>query len=427
MTRTMDVSIEINGSLVYTGRISGDERDGASFQYADSYLKRADAAAISLSLPLRREAFGIQETKNFFEGLLPEGFTRKSVARWMNVNEKDYLSILAGLGNECLGAIRIADTEKRNTFPGYKRLSHEEVAGLAREGAIKSAEIVTKSHLSLTGASGKVGLYYDEENGAWYLPVGEAPSTHIVKQSHIRLDGLVTNEQLCLLTAKKLGIEVPESFIINTGNSAEDEILFATRRYDRIFQEAAGKIDGLRRPLRLHQEDFAQAMGVAAADKYEAAGGDNFEKVFKLLSSCSSNPLEDQLKLWDILVFDYLVGNTDNHIKNLSLLYGKDLKAIRLAPAYDIVSTAIYESSTRDMAIAVNGKLSLDAIDRNDYFKEAEKAGIYSGISVRHFDYLAQNFKNALQDSAAQLTADGFYSAEDLCRRILMRGGIARL
>lgn len=46
---------------------------------------------------------------------------------------------------------------------------------------------MTKAHLSLTGASGKVGLYYDTENSAWYLPVGTAPSTHIVKQSHIRL------------------------------------------------------------------------------------------------------------------------------------------------------------------------------------------------------------------------------------------------
>lgn len=53
--------------------------------------------------------------------------------------------------------------------------------------------------MSQTGASGKVGLYYDEEK--WYLPIGEAPSTHIVKQSHVRLKRIVANEQLCLLTA----------------------------------------------------------------------------------------------------------------------------------------------------------------------------------------------------------------------------------
>ena len=88
---------------------------------------------------------------------------------------------------------------------------------LAAEGAQKSAEIVTKSHLSLTGASGKVGLYYDVVNDHWYLPQGTAPSTHIVKQSHVRLEGIVTNEQLSMMTAAKCGIDVPESFIMTWG------------------------------------------------------------------------------------------------------------------------------------------------------------------------------------------------------------------
>ena len=95
-------------------------------------------------------------------------------------------------------------------------MSAEEVKRLAQEGATESAELVTKAHLSLTGASGKVGLYYDNEKDEWYLPYGDAPSTHIVKQSHVRLKNIVANEQLCLLTAKKLGIEVPESFIVKT-------------------------------------------------------------------------------------------------------------------------------------------------------------------------------------------------------------------
>jgi len=50
------------------------------------------------------EEFSIQQTKNFFEGLLPEGFSRRAVANWAKVDENDYLSILAELGRECLGA-----------------------------------------------------------------------------------------------------------------------------------------------------------------------------------------------------------------------------------------------------------------------------------------------------------------------------------
>ena len=77
--------------------------------------------------------------------------------------------------------------------------------------------------------------------------------------------------------------------------------------------------------------------------------------MFSLLRAFSSEPLTDQLKLWDICVFNYLIGNTDNHIKNLSLLYSQDLKGVRLAPAYDVVSTAIYESSTKEMALSIGG------------------------------------------------------------------------
>ena len=106
---------------------------------------------------------------------------------WMHMDENDYVSILAGLGRECLGAIKIVEESDEAIHPEYRELSAEEVYALASEGATESAELVTKSHLSLTGASGKVGLYYDEKEKKWYLPIGEAPSTHIVKQSHVRL------------------------------------------------------------------------------------------------------------------------------------------------------------------------------------------------------------------------------------------------
>lgn len=86
--------------------------------------------------------------------------------------------------------------------------------------------------------------------------------------------------------------------------------------------------------------------------------------LFDLIRSYSADPMTDSVKLWDICVFNYLIGNTDNYIKNLSLLYGEDLKTIRLAPAYDIVSTMVYKSSMEDMALSVDGKHSINEISR---------------------------------------------------------------
>ena len=231
--RRLSVFIEIEGVFEYVGEIAGMDSNDASFTYADSYLENPEHRAISIGLPLEEKSFNAQRTRIFFEGLLPEGFTKRCVADWMHLEENDYLSILAGLGRECLGAIKIVDESGEAPVPEYKELSEKEVYALASEGAMESAELVTKSHLSLTGASGKVGLYYDEKSEKWYLPIGEAPSTHIVKQSHVRLKKIVTNEQLCLLTAKYLGIEVPESFIIKTHDKDEEAVLFASKRYDR--------------------------------------------------------------------------------------------------------------------------------------------------------------------------------------------------
>ena len=160
------------------------------------------------------------------------------------MDENDYLSILHGLGKECLGAVRIRE-EGEMASASYEQITEKQVRELAAEGASKSTELVTKAHLSLTGASGKVGLYFDPKGGCWYLPKGTAPSTHIVKQSHIRLKEIVTNEQLCMQTAKRCGIEIPDSFIINTAEGRDDEVLFAAKRYDRIFGDQPTMIDGM--------------------------------------------------------------------------------------------------------------------------------------------------------------------------------------
>lgn len=419
------VQIEINGENVYVGDIVGNGSNDACFAYAKSYLDVPGYRPISVNLPLEKRSFDSYTTRNFFEGLLPEGFTRKCVAQWMHTEENDYLSILAGLGQECLGALKITDAYSENIVPHYLKLTNEEVRKLAREGATESAEIVTKSHLSLTGASGKVGLYYDGEK--WFLPIGEAPSTHIVKQSHIRLKRIVTNEQLCLLTAKQLGIETVDSFIVNVGSSEDEDVLFATKRYDRKMSEKGKKIDAMPVPFRLHQEDFSQALGIPSAEKYEKNNSGYMRKIFGVLKSYSSDPIVDQMKLWDICVFNYLIGNTDNHIKNLSLLYGEDLKTIRLAPAYDIVSTLIYESSTEDMALGIDGTYCINDITRESFEREAVNVGLGRKMAMNRFDEMVQNFPNAMRTAVYELRGLGFAEAEKIGEQILNKGGIGKI
>lgn len=423
--RRLSVFIEIKGESVYVGDLKGMDSNDACFAYAESYIDNPEHRAISIGLPIEERTFDARRTRIYFEGLLPEGFTRRCVAEWMHIDESDYLSILTGLGRECLGAIKIVDESDDEIKPEYRKLTAEEVYALASEGATESAELVTKSHLSLTGASGKVGLYYDENNEKWFLPIGEAPSTYIVKQSHVRLKRIVTNEQLCLLTAKKLGIEVPESFIVTTDGN-DETVLFATKRYDRKFVKGDRTLNGLLVPRRLHQEDFAQALGIEASNKYEKYNEGYLEKIFEVIRSYSAEPMVDSLKLWDICIFNYLIGNTDNHIKNLSLLYSDDLKNVRLAPAYDIVSTMIYTSSTEKMALSIDGDCNIHEISRNSFENAASQIGIGSKMAMKRFDNMVNKFIGALEQAKDELKAQGFEQVEQICEMIKKSGGIKK-
>lgn len=417
----LKVQIEINGQFVQAGCITGSNFRDATFSYDESYIASPSAHAISLSLPLSIKDYDTDSTKTFFDGLLPEGFTRQCVAENIHASSDDYISILWELGSECLGAIQIIDEEKLSIKEGYIPLTIEETKALAKEGAGKSAEIVVKSHLSLTGASGKVGLYYDQASSKWYKAQGLAPSTHIVKQSHVRYKNIVLNEQLCLLAAQKLGIEIPESFILQAeaGKVNDEDVLFATRRFDRDFDKDSRIIDGLKTPYRLHQEDFAQALGIKSSDKYEKAGQGYLKRMFDLLQKHSSNPIEDSLKLWKRAVYNCIIGNTDNHIKNTSLIYSKDLSSIHLAPFYDVVCTKVYESSTDEMSVSINGRQNVNQITRDDLEMEAKNCGLGSKAAMKIYDEVLYGIQKALLDSADELSRVGFTEAQPMAEKIL--------
>ena len=416
--RKYNVFIEIHGKQVRIGKIEGSSYENARFSYDEEYLS-ANGKSISISLPLQEESFSPERTRNYFDGLLPEGFLRKTIASNMHFDENDYLSILYNLGRECIGAIRIDEREKEEKS-GYEKITSKQVEELAAEGTTISSDIVIKTHLSLTGASGKVGLYFDDKEKDWYLPYGLAPSTHIVKQSHVRLDGIVTNEQLSMMAARKCGIRIPESFIINVGKGVDSEVLFATKRFDRVIDETSDLIGGLKRPFRIHQEDFAQAMGISSFEKYESEGQNYAEKMFDIIRIYAVKPLEDQLGLWNRIVYNYALGNTDAHIKNYSLLYDSDMEGVSLAPAYDMLSTVIYESATKNMSFNIGGKNNLDRIGEDDFRILASEAGIGEKLAMNNYHKVLALFENAIKESAKELQEIGFANAGGIAERILL-------
>ncbi len=413
-----NVSIEKEGKLYKAGVLEGTDYNDVGFTYDKDYLKDPTAGALSVSLPLEEVSFNPIRTRIFFDGMLPEGFIRHSLAERMHLDENDYISILSNLGRECIGAVRVSKDDEVSEEK-YIPVTDQEIKQLAAEGADVSTEIITKTHLSLAGASGKVGLYYDPVSDTWYLPFGTAPSTHIVKQSHVRYKEIVTNERLSMLTAAKCGIDTAESFIVNTGAATESEVLYATKRYDRMITDRSEKIGALARPDRLHQEDFAQALGIPSSRKYEKEDDHYLAQMFRVLRECSADPVQDQLKLWDRVIFNYLIGNTDAHIKNYSLLYSPDMRSIRLAPAYDIVSTVVYDSSTREMSMKIGNVMDIDDVTAESFEQVASEVGLGRSLAMKRYNMMRDKFERALSEAALELADEGFGAAVDMCRKIL--------
>ena len=140
-----------------------------------------------------------------------------------------------------------------------------------------------------------------------------------------------------------MGIDVPEA----TLHFVNDTPYYLVERCDRVIEK-----DG--NVKRIHQEDFCQTMGVAPEIKYEREGGPSISACLDVIASHTARPAVDQIKLLNIVIFNYLIGNADAHGKNFSLLYKGDKP--ELAPAYDLLSTAVYPELSEKMAMKIGGK-----------------------------------------------------------------------
>lgn len=129
------------------------------------------------------------------------------------------------------------------------------------------------------------------------------------------------------------------------------------------------------------------------------------------------------MKLWDLTVFNFLIGNTDNHLKNLSLLYDASLASVRLAPAYDVISTTVYSGSTRDLSMRIGDAVTVDDVSESSFRMAAREVGIGEKLAIKRFSAMAQQFESALASTAEELTGKGFTNATQLREQILLTSG----
>ena len=266
---------------------------------------------------------------DFFENILPEGPALAQMAALAGVRPADTYGVLKAFGRDCAGAVMVlpeGDEPGGIGGSGYTPMTSDGLRQLI--GALDVAPLGVAPERgfrpSLAGFQRKA-LLGRAADSTWQLPVGDAPSTWILKP-----DGqhpMAVNEATCLRLAAKCGLEVPETELFDVAGLP----VYAIRRYDRQASSDGGL------PVRVHQEDGCQATGTPPGLKYEEQGGPALRDLAALLRDFGDP--RDVTALLRRTTFNMAVGNADAHAKNFSLLHDTDGLTVRLAPLYDVLST----------------------------------------------------------------------------------------
>jgi serine/threonine-protein kinase HipA len=380
--KSSGLDVFIGNSLV--GRLWLDDGGKFIFQYIDSWVQEKGSYPLSVSLPLKLEPFENNAPRSFFSNLLPEAEIKEAISKNLGISRGNDYDLLKAIGGECAGAVSVLPSGKLpEEKSGYreldKNLLHKTILELPGKPFLAGDRGI---RLSLAGAQNKLPVYIESDR--IFIPTGNSPSSHIIKPAIQRLTETVENEAFCMMLASSMGLNTPE---VNIHQGIDR--LFIVQRYDR---ETEG--DHI---VRLHQEDFCQALSVLPDRKYEAEGGPSLPLCFSLIKRISIRPAADQKRLLSWVIFNLLIGNMDAHAKNLSILYSK--KGPVLAPFYDLISTTVYPDLYAKLAMKIGGENRPAWIGRRHLERLGEETGIKPQMIIKasmDISMSINNFSKAL-------------------------------
>lgn len=373
----------------WDGRVTGflylDPDGNTSFVYNDAWLADDKAPALSFSLPKQSETFKRKACQAFFGGFLPEGSQRVAVARALGISADNEFRLLVHLGGEVAGALTLLPENENPINPDNFEptlLGGERLLELLDEIPVRPM-LAGKDglRLSLAGAQSKLPVLVID--GQIALPAPGQPTSHILKPPMPRFEGTSENEYFCMSLASAVGLDAAAVEI----RSIEARTYLLITRYDR-------QIDGAGRRVRLHQEDFAQALGVSSHQKYASDGGPNFPDSFALLRKATTRPALEVLKLLDAAIFNLIIGNADAHAKNFSILYAGG--GARLAPLYDLLCTALYPNIDAKLAMKIGGKPLLEDIEAKHWEQFAKQTQLAAPFVLQRVKQLGANVVDLL-------------------------------
>jgi serine/threonine-protein kinase HipA len=212
----------------------------------------------------------------------------------------------------------------------------------------KWGEKTVENHRTVPGVQRKISLGWEKSanSDSRVTVVGALGGSHILKPPSPDFPEMPELEHITMRLAGDAGIETAACGLVPMSDGA---VAYIVRRFDRLGK---GK--------KIAAEDLCQLSELPTQSKYKSS----CEKAGKIVRKYSTNPGDDALRYFELVLFSFLVGNSDMHLKNYSLLESKE-GAISLSPAYDLLATQLLLDDPEESALTINGKKS--NLNRNDF------------------------------------------------------------
>jgi serine/threonine-protein kinase HipA len=235
---------------------------------------------------------------------------------------------------------------------------------------LRTEAMIRASKMSIQGVQPKLSAILNIKAASFEIT--DNNGKYILKPQHHIFPEVPENEDISMRIAAQAGIEVPLHGLIYSKDSS---LTYFIKRFDRVGHKN-----------KIHIEDFAQLAGMSRDTKYNYS----MEKLVGLIDEYCTFPAIEKVKLFKRVIFNFLIGNEDMHLKNYSVIVrnGK----VELSPAYDLLnSTILLKGDIEEIALPINGKKSkLNAKILIDYFGK-ERCGITDTILEKSLDSIKKS------------------------------------
>jgi serine/threonine-protein kinase HipA len=400
-----ELDVLIEGELI--GRVRMNKTGRLSFDYKPHWRDSPNGHSLSVSMPLANITYSHNQVWPFLWNLLPEN--PNILQRWgqqYHVSAASPFKLLGFVGADVPGAAQFFPPAALAAIQAQRQpsidwisldeltqrllLLRSDVAAVRRPGDV--------GKMSLPGAQAKTAFCWDEQRKRWGVPSGRAPTTHILKPAIPGFDGLVENEHLCQDIAARLGLPAARSSVLTLDRTT----YIVVERFDRL-PPAPGSVF----VQRVHQEDMCQALGLMPGRKYQQDGGPSIADIVTLIRRVSSNPDTDVDRFLDANAFNWLIGGTDAHAKNYSLLISAG-DEIRLSPLYDLSSQLTYpELIEQRVAMSIGDQYDIPLIGFTEWQALASACRVNLETLLNRLRHLGDALPDVISAARDQALTDG--------------------